>query len=257
MTDKISIVMPCYKGENYVADIVGDIMRQTYEDWELIAVSNGAGQEPQLEMLRRLAAADTRGRIKVLSEEIGNVSRARNIGIDAATGKWITFADQDDRITANHLQRYAEAVDDFADGEPDMVCGGITHRWQREKMERAVPMSDAACGSEGEENDSRGRHTFAGCGLEQAVPRLIPQTNGHQIRNRHLGGLGVRARVHAAYRQGVCHPNDRLHMDTPGNDIQWWQSISRAFREKVYGGGAFALRTVAPSGLYGRGDRRL
>ena len=149
MTDKISIVMPCYKGERYVADIVGDVVRQTYSNWELICVSNGAGQEPQLEILRRLAAADTLGRIKVLSEEIGNVSRARNIGIDVATGKWITFADQDDRITTDHLQRYAEAVSGCADGEPDMVCGGITHRWQREKMEKAVPMSATACGSDG------------------------------------------------------------------------------------------------------------
>lgn len=53
MTDKISIVMPCYRAERYIEDTLRDILAQTYTNWELICVSNGAGQEPQLEILER------------------------------------------------------------------------------------------------------------------------------------------------------------------------------------------------------------
>ena len=52
MNEKVSIIMPCYKAERYIGDTLNDIAAQTYTNWELIAVSNGAGQEPQLEILR-------------------------------------------------------------------------------------------------------------------------------------------------------------------------------------------------------------
>lgn len=50
----ISIILPCYKAEDFVADIVRDVAAQTFTDWELIAVSNGPGQQPQLNILESL-----------------------------------------------------------------------------------------------------------------------------------------------------------------------------------------------------------
>lgn len=57
MNPKVSIVLPCYKAERFIADIVGDVLRQTYANWELIVVSNGEGQGPQLAALDQVLAS--------------------------------------------------------------------------------------------------------------------------------------------------------------------------------------------------------
>lgn len=122
MTGKISIIMPCYRAEKYIEDTLNDILAQTYTDWELICVSNGAGQEAQLAILRRYEA-QSGGKIRVITEEKGSVSKARNIGMEVATGRWLTFVDADDRIDADHLQRYIDAE---SGGGYDVVVGGFT-----------------------------------------------------------------------------------------------------------------------------------
>ena len=45
MNNLISIVLPCYKAEKYIRNIIGDIENQSYSNWELIIVSNGDSQE--------------------------------------------------------------------------------------------------------------------------------------------------------------------------------------------------------------------
>lgn len=137
--DKISIIMPCFRAEQYVADIVGDVLKQSYPHWELIAVSNGPCQEAQLAILRKAEANDPQGRIKVISVERGNVSLARNTAIRHATGEWLTFVDVDDRLAPDHLQRYMDAVDKE---KTDILCGGITECWVKEGREATRPLAD-------------------------------------------------------------------------------------------------------------------
>lgn len=134
MNEKITIIMPCYRAEAYVGDVVKDVLRQTYPDWELIAVSNGPEQEAQLAILHALAASDARGRVKVVSVERGNVSNARNVGMEEMTGEWLTFVDADDRLGEDHLQRYIDAARE-AGGMADLLCGGITECWVKENRE--------------------------------------------------------------------------------------------------------------------------
>lgn len=62
MNEKISIVLPCYRAERTIEAMVNDIIAQTYTSWELICVSNGAGQERQLAILNRLANANRGGK---------------------------------------------------------------------------------------------------------------------------------------------------------------------------------------------------
>ncbi|MBD5235281.1 MAG: glycosyltransferase family 2 protein [Barnesiella sp.] len=117
---KISIVMPCWKAEKYISDIVNDVTKQTYENWELIIVSNGSGQAPQLEVIRPFLSADNR--LRVISTEIPGVSNARNLGMASATGDWLTFVDADDRIKDCYLESLAEGTTDSV----DIVIGGYT-----------------------------------------------------------------------------------------------------------------------------------
>lgn len=122
---KISIVLPCYRAERFVGDIIADIQAQTYPDWELIVVSNGAGQEAQLKVIDGYAKTDSR--IQVVSVEQGGVSNARNIGMEKATGTWLAFVDADDRCDSNHLELLAKGCND----DTDMVVAGFTQVWTR------------------------------------------------------------------------------------------------------------------------------
>lgn len=45
MKNMISIIVPCYNAEKYIKDIVSDVLKQTYTDWELILVSNGKNRK--------------------------------------------------------------------------------------------------------------------------------------------------------------------------------------------------------------------
>lgn len=122
---KISVVLPCYRAEAFVGDMIGDVLRQTYTDWELLVVSNGAGQQRQLSVINTFAAKDPR--VKVLKVEEGGLSNARNVGISKATGSWLTFVDADDRLDDCHLERLADGTRD----DVDIVVGGISFVEQR------------------------------------------------------------------------------------------------------------------------------
>lgn len=63
MTDLISIIVPCYKSERFLDRLIGDVLAQTYAYWELLVVSNGEGQEPQLRIAHKYADNDLRIRI--------------------------------------------------------------------------------------------------------------------------------------------------------------------------------------------------
>lgn len=123
MPPKVSIILPCYKAERYIADIVSDVLAQTYTDWELIVVSNGEGQGAQLAVLDGFRCTMGEDKLIVLSEERGGVSHARNVGMARARGAWIAFVDADDRLTPNHLQLLIDAT---KTGEPDIIVAGYT-----------------------------------------------------------------------------------------------------------------------------------
>lgn len=133
---KISIVLPCYKAERFVGDMIADVQAQTYKDWELIVVSNGAGQEAQLKVINSMAAQDSR--IRVISVEEGGLSNARNIGMEQATGQWLAFVDADDRCDNNHLELLVSGCDD----DTDMIMAGFTQVWTKFGMSQTKEIEE-------------------------------------------------------------------------------------------------------------------
>ena len=119
---KVSIVLPCYRSEAFISDIIRDVQAQDYVEWELIVVGNGDGQSAQKKIVDEISAADPR--VKYSYVERKGVSRARNFGIERATGEWIAFVDADDRVPTNWLRRYVGCID----GKADMIAGGISRR---------------------------------------------------------------------------------------------------------------------------------
>lgn len=98
---KISVIVPVYKAEQYIRRCVDSILAQTFTDFELLLIDDGSPDNSGA-ICDEYAAKDSR--IKVFHKENGGVSSARNLGLDNATGEWITFVDSDDWIVYDYLQ---------------------------------------------------------------------------------------------------------------------------------------------------------
>lgn len=91
----VSIIMPYYNAAAYIRETVEAIIAQTYKDWELIIVDDCSSAPETAEVLTQVSRMDER--IKVLhAEKNGGAGLARNIGIEAALGRYIGFCDSDD-----------------------------------------------------------------------------------------------------------------------------------------------------------------
>lgn len=90
---KISVIVPVYKVENYLARCVSSLCHQTFTNLEIILVDDGSPDNSG-KMCDQFALEDSR--IRVIHKENGGLSDARNAGIEQATGEYIAFLDSDD-----------------------------------------------------------------------------------------------------------------------------------------------------------------
>lgn len=101
MNDVISVVIPVYKIEKYLCACVDSILGQTYSNLDIILVDDGSPDSCP-EICDEYAGRDSR--IRVIHKENGGLSDARNAGIAAAKGKYITFVDGDDFIFPSMIE---------------------------------------------------------------------------------------------------------------------------------------------------------
>lgn len=92
---QVSIIMPYYNAAKYINETVDAIIAQTYKSWELIIVDDCSPAPGTNDILKSIAAMDSR--IKILkTKKNGGAGLARNIGIEAALGRYLAFCDSDD-----------------------------------------------------------------------------------------------------------------------------------------------------------------
>lgn len=94
--DLISAIVPVYNVEKYLYRCVDSILKQTYENFELILIDDGSPDNCS-QMCDELSEKDSR--IKVIHQENQGLSAARNSGIKIAKGNYLTFIDSDDWIS--------------------------------------------------------------------------------------------------------------------------------------------------------------
>lgn len=124
----ISVIVPVYKVEQYLARCLESICGQTYRNLEIICVDDGS-PDKSIDILNEFASRDLR--IRILRQENQGVSAARNMGIQEARGEWITFVDSDDWIEA---EAYASCVPHLSN-EVDVVIFGV-------KVDNELPPDD-------------------------------------------------------------------------------------------------------------------
>lgn len=112
----VSVIMSIYNGEKYLAEAIGSVLEQSYQNWELLAVNDGSTDSSE-EIL--LSFRDDR--IKYFYKKNGGVSSGRNLGLRKMNGDFFCFLDADDQFTKNsiksRIQKFiAEPDCDFIDG---------------------------------------------------------------------------------------------------------------------------------------------
>lgn len=109
--DLVSIIVPVYKKENYLAICIESILSQTYTNFELILIDDGSPDKCG-EICDEYAKKERR--IKVIHQENGGVNAARYNGYKHSSGNWIMFVDADDHLPQNAIQsliKYSSGVD--------------------------------------------------------------------------------------------------------------------------------------------------
>ena len=120
----VSIVVPVYKVEQYLARCVESIQNQTIQDIEIILVDDGSPDQCGA-MCDHLAETDNR--IKVIHKENGGLSDARNWGTAQADADYVVFIDSDDYIDDDMVERlYADVTQEDA----DIATCGIYHHYE-------------------------------------------------------------------------------------------------------------------------------
>ncbi|MDY4690031.1 MAG: glycosyltransferase family 2 protein [Alphaproteobacteria bacterium] len=98
---KISVIIPCYNVAKYLEQCLDSVLKQTFQDFEVICVNDGS-TDKSLEILQQYAEKDAR--IKIIDQENKGAGAARNKGLDVAQGEYISFVDSDDFIDKDFLQ---------------------------------------------------------------------------------------------------------------------------------------------------------
>ena len=122
--ERISVIVPIYNTEKYLARCIESILCQTYTNLEIILVDDGSTDKSG-DICNFYARKDNR--VKVVHKENGGAAAARNFALNMVTGQYIGFVDSDDYVEADYVEMMISAIS-YADDESVMpVCGYVNH----------------------------------------------------------------------------------------------------------------------------------
>ena len=113
----VSVVLPVYNGEKFLASAIQSVIAQSYPNWELLVVDDGS-KDATASICDDFASTDPR--IKVEHQPNGGVNSARARGVDSASGDYLVFLDADDTLAVDAL---STMVNCFSD-EYDLIVSG-------------------------------------------------------------------------------------------------------------------------------------
>lgn len=101
----ITVIVPLYNCEKYVKECVESILDNTYRNLEVIVVNDGS-TDRSLEIINSIKDE----RLKVVSQDNGGLSSARNAGLYLASGDYISFIDADDVVAPNFYEKLVDTI---------------------------------------------------------------------------------------------------------------------------------------------------
>ena len=108
----VSVIMPAFNVEQYIAESVESVKKQSYQNWELIIINDGSTDDTRA-LAEKYSSNDQR--IRCISKENEGVAVARNTGLAQAKGSYIAFLDADDLWHEDFLEKVMSKVSSGGD----------------------------------------------------------------------------------------------------------------------------------------------
>ena len=138
----VSIIVPVYNVEQYIDECIQSLLRQTLNNIEIVLVDDGSTDGSGI-ICDKYAKKDIR--VRVIHQKNGGQSKARNVGVCSAKGKYIMFVDSDDYIineACEKLMQYAVC------SGADLVWGDPLNGWDPDRAKRFPSYRKKALGSQ-------------------------------------------------------------------------------------------------------------
>ena len=101
----VSVIIPLYNSEKYIAETIQNVLNQTYQNIEVIVIDDGSTDKSLT-----IAASFAGEKVKVFSQTNKGASAARNYGLREAKGDFIQFLDADDLLSANKIEEQVKLL---------------------------------------------------------------------------------------------------------------------------------------------------
>lgn len=134
---RFSVVIPLYNKEHYIVDTINSVLKQTFQDYELIVVNDGS-KDNSYEVAKTVKS----DKINLIHQENQGVSVARNTGVENSKGEYIAFLDADDCWYPNYLETINSLIDRFP--ESDIFVASYRIVMGNEKYHFSAHLNDEA-----------------------------------------------------------------------------------------------------------------
>lgn len=131
--DLVSVIVPVYNVENYLAKCITSLCKQTYSNLEILFINDGS-TDNSFSILENAKQKDDR--IKIFTQNNGGLSAARNRGIDEAIGEYICFVDSDDWVSEEYLTCMLNAIKKY---DADIAICNIQYIFDTGKIKKRTP----------------------------------------------------------------------------------------------------------------------
>lgn len=120
--EKISVIIPVYNDEEYLAQCLDSVLRQTYSNLEIILVDDGSTDSTPPELCEKYR--EKYANIRILHKKNGGVGSSRNAGLEMATGEYVLFVDHDDLLSETHIEELYKLL---KKNDADIAVGNFNH----------------------------------------------------------------------------------------------------------------------------------
>lgn len=131
---KCSVIVPLYKGKQYIEECIQSVIAQTYTCWELILMDDGSPDDTY-DFVRKIVDKYPTYDIKLFRQENRGVAETRNYCVTLATGEYIAFMDQDDKMKPDYLEILMGAT---VENDKDIVLCGYERRTDENKLNKRI-----------------------------------------------------------------------------------------------------------------------
>lgn len=130
---KVSVIIPCYNQEKYIADCLESVLAQTFDDYEAIVIDDGS-TDNSIKIVEEYQKKSNK--IRLIRQENQGVVTARNNAIKQAKGKYIYPLDADDIVHRDVLRKSFEAIES---GKGDIISCNVMLFSQNEQKPMSLP----------------------------------------------------------------------------------------------------------------------